>query len=276
MNSHAWQAVFLGLIQGLTEFLPVSSSGHLAIAQSLLPGFRQPGILLDVLLHFGTLIAVLLYFYRDLKALAKNLVSTESDYDPGASGWRLIFGIVAASIPTAIIGLLLEERVEQWFESLPATGAGFLGTAVLLALGDWASRRNREGYPAMDPGPGQSLLIGVFQGLAVIPALSRSGATIGVGLLCGVDGVKAARFSFLLSIPAVAGATALTVLKHLDDIRVAESGELWGYALGTVVAGVVGYLCIGLMMRVMKRSRLIYFAGYCALVGVAVLAAGLR
>jgi undecaprenyl-diphosphatase len=120
------------------------------------------------------------------------------------------------------------------------------------------------------------LLIGVFQGLAVIPGLSRSGSTISAGLLCGVEGVTAARFSFLLSIPAVGGATAITLVKHLGEIQASSAGEIAGYVLGPLMAAGVGYAGIGLMMRVMKRARLSYFAVYCALLGLATMLVATR
>jgi undecaprenyl-diphosphatase len=285
MDAHVWQAVLLGIIQGLTEFLPVSSSGHLAIAQHYLPGFKQPGILLDVLLHFGTLVAVALYFYRDFKDLVLNVAvgARHAVPLPEKPGWRLLIGLVVASVPTAAIGLVLEDRVEKWFESLSAVGAALIGTAVLLALGEFAARRRekivgaRHALPLhQDPGIGQSLLIGVFQGLAVIPGLSRSGSTISAGLLCGVEGVTAARFSFLLSIPAVGGATAITLVKHLGEIQAGSAGEIAGYVLGPLMAAGVGYAGIGLMMRVMKRARLSYFAVYCALLGLATMLVATR
>jgi len=290
MDAYVWQAVLLGIIQGLTEFLPVSSSGHLAIAQHYLPGFKQPGILLDVLLHFGTLVAVALYFYRDLKDLVLNIMGAgegtrtpENCNDQPVPGWRLLIGLVVASVPTAAIGLVLEDRVEKWFESLSAVGAALIGTAVLLAAGEFAARRREKNVGArhalplrQDPGIGQSLLIGLFQGLAVIPGLSRSGSTISSGLLCGVEGVTAARFSFLLSIPAVGGATAITLVKHLGEIQAGSAGEIAGYVLGPLMAAGVGYACIGLMMRVMKRARLSYFAVYCALLGLATMLVATR
>jgi len=313
MDSHVWQAILLGVIQGLTEFLPISSSGHLAIAQELLPGFRQPGILLDVLLHFGTLIAVMAYFRSDLVALVRSVVGArliaplqKDNADPPAPGWRLLMALIVASIPTGLIGFLLKDRVEEAFGSLRAVGAALLGTAFLLVLGDIAARRrerrvgavrepplqqdpgNRtvgaklvfapgvqgrsQGSPLpQDPGIWQSLVIGFMQGLAVMPGLSRSGSTISAGLIVGLEGVVAARFSFLLSIPAVAGATAITLLKHLDEIQAAAAGEIAGYLLGPLAAAAVGYAGIGLMMRVMKKARLGYFAIYCALLGIAIM-----
>ena len=262
----------------------MSSSGHLAIVQELLPSFKQPGILLDVLLHFGTLAAVVLYFYQDLKTLVFNIVGARHALPlpegnaPSAPGWRLLLGLIAASIPTGLIGFLLKDRVEEAFQSLTAVGAALLGTAVLLVLGDLAARRRAKmvgvshALPLQtDLGIGQSLVIGFFQGLAVMPGLSRSGSTISAGLIVGLEGPAAARFSFLLSIPAVAGATALSLLKHHHEIAAASSAEIAGFLLGPLVAGAVGYACIGLMMRLMKKARLSYFAVYCALLGLFIL-----
>jgi len=268
MDNYIWQAILLGVLQGVTEFLPISSSGHLAIVQELLPGFKQPGILLDVLLHFGTLAAVALYFYQDLKILVLYLAPAGVGPRGTTSGWRLLIGLAVASIPTGLIGLTLQSRVEQMFQSLPAVGWALLGTAVLLVLGDLAVRFRGERMKAEDPGLGQSLIIGIFQGLAVMPGLSRSGATISSALMAGVEGRTAARFSFLLSIPAVAGATAVSLLKHRAEIEAAGAAEILGLILGPVTAAAVGYAGIGLMMRVMKKARLSYFAVYCGLLGL--------
>lgn len=272
MSSPVAQAVWLGLIQGLTEFLPVSSSGHLALAQHLIPGFNQPGILLDVLLHTGTLMAVLVYFRRDLIAMAVSLgralgrsERSESDREL----LKLIAGIVIASVPTALIGFLLEKKVEAELGSMAALGVEFMITAGILAGGDLLGKRAAP-QPGV-PGYGASFLIGMAQGVAVIPAISRSGTTIAAARALGISGENAARFSFLISLPAIGGATLLTVLHEAKAIEAFSSSQIMAYVLGPLCAAGVGYAAIGIMMKVMKQGKLWWFAGYCAALGLVTL-----
>jgi undecaprenyl-diphosphatase len=279
MNLPVWQAVLLGVLQGLTEFIPISSSAHLAIVQYHLPGFEQPGVLFDVVLHMGTLGAVVIYFASDLTDLIKNIFhrgvkqNEQAEDKLATPGWRLMGGIILASIPTAIIGLLLETRIEALFQSMNAVGAGLLATAVLLVLADLAAWKAGKRKP-QDPGVLQSLLIGVAQGIAVIPGISRSGASISTGILAGVDGRSALRFSFLLLLPAAGGAMLLTALKHADEIAKFQANMVISYITGAAVALGVGYVCISLLELVVKRGRLSYFSIYCALLGLTVIYIG--
>lgn len=249
------QATILGLIQGLTEFFPVSSSGHLAIAQYFLPGFEQPGLLFDVLLHAGTMVAVIFYFRRDLIAL---LLCCAPGGDPGDR--RILRLLILASVPTAIIGLAAKDVVEQLFEMMPVVGAMLLITGLLLY---YAGRAQQGGRSLGQMNKRDALLVGIAQGLAVMPGISRSGSTIGCLLLRGIDAEAAARFSFLLALPAVGGA----VLLHLKDLDQVVTSEVPAYLIGTFCAFASGLLAIRLLLSVLKRRRLGGFAIYCLLLG---------
>ena len=257
------QAAFLGLVQGLTEFLPVSSSGHLAIAQHFLPNFEQPGLLFDVLLHAGTMAAVVLYFRQDLLKL---LLCCR----PGgnADDRRVLLLLILASVPTAIIGLAAKDLVEQLFEVMPVVGAMLLVTGLLLF---YAGKAQGSGREMAQMNKLDALLVGIAQGLAVMPGISRSGSTIGCLLLRGISADAAARFSFLLALPAVGGATLL----QLKDLSQVASGELPAYLIGTLVAFASGLVAIRLLLSVLRRRRLGGFALYCLLLGSVIIATSL-
>jgi len=255
-------AILLGLLQGATEFLPVSSSGHLAIAQHYLPNFSQPGVLFDVLLHVGTLGAILVFFYRDVTRLVTAPLRRGSD---ARRDRRLLMLIVAASVPTAIIGLLFKNAVEQWVENMLVVAAMLILTGILLFVGERYRRSGRRGEGALTVS--DALITGVAQGLAVLPGLSRSGSTIATMLFRGVDGEAAARFSFLMAMPAIAGAALL----HVKELERLPAGELPLYLAGTGVAFLVGLCAIRLLLGVIRRQRLVWFAVYCWVAGLALL-----
>lgn len=253
-------SVALGVLQGLTEFLPVSSSGHLVLAQSLLPGFHQPGVLFDVLLHGGTLLAVLVYFRRDVWGLAASLAPGG---DPAQR--RLLFLLLAATVPTGLIGILFKDPLEALFEAPRAAASMLLVTGALLWLSEVLARPrvglDRLGLP-------RALAVGVVQGLAIVPGISRSGATIAAATLMGVRGEDAARFSFLLSVPAVLGAVVLQVR---DVGGAAASAPLGAYAAGVLAAFVAGLWAIRFLLAVLRRGRFRWFAVYCWALGLAYL-----
>lgn len=255
-------ALLLGLIQGLTEFLPVSSSGHLVIAQHFIPGFDQPGLAFDIMLHLGTMVAVLLYFRREVGLM---LISPLQQ-GPEARTYRKMLGlIVLASVPTAIIGLGFKDFFEGMFENLQLVALMLLVTGVLLFLSERFRRPGRkEGQLTIS----DALVVGTVQGLAIIPGISRSGSTISTLLLKGVDGETAARFSFLLALPAVFGAALLS----LRDLQQVATAEIPMYLVGAGTAFLVGLLSIHCLLAVVRRKRLIGFAIYCWLVGAGLLA----
>jgi undecaprenyl-diphosphatase len=261
----------LGLVQGLTEFLPVSSSGHLAASSMLLKrlgiagAVAEPPLLLDLLLHLGTLGAVIVFFRREIldalrgtgRALAaiphRQLRQVLCD-DEGA---RLSLAVVVGSVPTAIIGLALEEHAAQVGLSPVRLGLAFLACALILMASRFIPQRDKPLDLKI------ALLVGVVQGIAVLPGVSRSGSTIAAGLALGLSPQRAASLSFLLSLPAIVGASIL----ELDADAVTTEGLGPAYLLGAVTALVSGLLALKLLVMIVQRGRLWAFAPYVALVG---------
>lgn len=251
-------ACLLGLIQGVTEFLPVSSSGHLAITQHFLPGFEQPGLFFDVLLHAATTLAVIIYFRKDVW----NLLSCYFRKDETAiSNRHILHMLILGSIPTAIIGLSGKDFFEGLFENLLVIGCMLIVTAIFLTLAE--KLRGESGRSLSQVNRSDALLVGIVQGFAIIPGISRSGSTIACLLLRGIDGEAAARFSFLLALPAVGGAMLLS----LKDLQYVATADLPAYGIGALIAFVSGLFAIRCLMDVVRRKRLIAFAIYCLLVG---------
>lgn len=254
------QSIFLGLLQGLTEFLPVSSSGHLAIAQHFIDGFNQPGILFEVILHFGTLIAVLLYFSQDIKKLC---LSPWDKTSQGQEYRKLLLLIIFGSIPTAVIGLTFKDTFTGMFHNMLAVGCMLLITgALLFAAQHWRhGKRSIESITFTD-----AFITGVAQSLAIAPGISRSGATIATLLFRGVDGASAARFSFLLSLPAISGATLLSI----GEMQNLAAGQIPVYLAGGAMAFISGLAAIHMLLGILARKRLSIFALYCWAVACAV------
>ncbi len=250
--------LLLGLVQGLTEFLPVSSSGHLVLAENLL-GFHSSGVLLEAMLHWGTLLAILIVFRHDILALVRSLRGR------GAIEQRKEVGfLIAGSVPVVVVGLLLQGTIESAFSSLLAVGIGLLITALVLVLGHrMAAREPRTSLRFVD-----SLIIGLAQAASVFPGISRSGSTIAAGRIAGLSSRQAARFSFLLAAPALFGAG---LLKLLQALKGQESQPWGGILVGTLVAFVSGWIAIRVVLRLVQRGRLWVFALYCGLVGLATL-----
>jgi undecaprenyl-diphosphatase len=251
------EAILLGILQGATEFLPVSSSGHLVLAQHLIGDFKQPGVLFDVLLHVGTMIAVAIYFWHDLTGLVSSLWRR----DELAEKQRFMVGLlVAGSVPTAVIGLLFKDFFISLFERPDIVCIMLLITGTLL----WAAERLRRRQSSNKQMTFvDALVAGTVQGCAIIPGISRSGSTIAALLMRGIDGETAARFSFLLALPAVFGAAILS----MKDIGQVNDSTLLPYIAGTLAALVTGLFCIHLLMGVVRRRRLHWFALYCWLAG---------
>ncbi len=253
----------LGILQGLTEFLPVSSSGHLVLVQSWLPGFRETGVLFHATVHLATLGAVLLYFRNDVAVLAHAGLRPRSS-DPAAV--RLLGLVLAGTLPTALIGLLFKDGLEHLFSSVPTAASMLLVTGTLLAATD---RARGKGADIEKMRVWHALLIGLVQGMAIIPGVSRSGATVAAGVLSGLGRNLALRYSFLLSIPAILGAFTLQLLSHGLDGTLEINAP--GYAVAFVAAFVTGYLGIEVLLRVLLSRRLTWFALYCWGLGLTVL-----
>lgn len=250
--------IILGVIQGLTEWFPISSTGHLRLVELYL-NLKAP-ILFDVALHVGTLTVILLFFKEDVKDVLSALASLNFKTEGG----RLIPLIAIGSIPTALIGLALSELVEAAFRGILPIAASFLICGALL----YSSKVRKEATG--DVSYLKALVIGVAQGVAVIPGISRSGTTIAVALLTGVGREKAFKFSFLLSVPAVLGALGLTVYEQLNELLAAGLG-LIEVLVGIVVAAFVGYLALRTLWTILAKRRFHLFAFYCWLLGVALM-----
>lgn len=283
------QALFFGLVQGLTEFLPVSSSAHLVIAQHLL-GFREPLVFFDVVLHLGTLASLFVYFAGDLARLLRDSASgifylargsaDRAVPDDQAADRRLTdrrrplkeiakiaphfrwaLGILIASLPTAVMGFLFKDWFESLFGSLRAVGSALFGTTLLLGL-TRRFQKNERGVESLRYR--DFLLIGLFQGMAIAPGLSRSGSTIACALFLGLKREEAFRFSFLLAIPALIGAGLL-------EAKEGFAGWAWGgtpLAAGFLVSAAAGFLSLFFLSRITRRGKLHRFAWYTAALGL--------
>jgi undecaprenyl-diphosphatase len=267
------QACLLGIVQGITEFLPVSSSAHLVLMPWAL-GWRidpQAVFIFDILVQEGTLVAVVLYFWRDLVSLFRRavvgLVRRQPFEDPQA---RLAWLLVVASLPAALLGILLKDIVETAFHS-PMVVSGFLlGTAAILLVSERLGTRHRE---MMSLSVRDAAWIGAAQAMALFPGISRSGATIAAGLVRGLRRPDAARFSFLLSVPVMLGAglVALTDLARAPDALARTPALLAGFA----AAAVSGFLAIRWLLSFLARRPLTVFAVYCGVVGFVGLTLGI-
>jgi undecaprenyl-diphosphatase len=267
-----WQAVLLGIVQGLTEFLPISSSGHLVLFQNLL-GYREPELLMDICLHLGTLAAVLIVFQRDIRDILATLIRLPVLAGP-VGGFkallrqdphlRICFLIAIGSLPTAVLGLLFHRFADRIFANVTLVGAMLLVTGSLL----WFTRRARPAArPLQHMRARDAAWIGLAQGLAILPGISRSGATISTALYLGLDRRLAGRFSFLLSIPAIVGA----LLLEIKSADLQASATATAILLGTAAAGVSGYFALVVLLRLVEKGKIQYFAPYCWLLGCAAL-----
>jgi undecaprenyl-diphosphatase len=253
-------AAVLGLVQGLCEFLPVSSSGHLALAQALY-GLAEPEVFFDLILHLGTLLAVCVFYRREVTGLVRELgclarPSRLRHYYRVRPFFRLGVLIVLGSVPTAVIGLAFEDFLTSLFSSLKAVGMGFLATVAVLLVSRFlktARYKSELEFPAWT-----ALVIGAAQGIAIAPGISRSGITICVALMLGLEGSLAARYSFLLSIPAILGGLLLTY-SGADSSTFPASAA----ALGFAVSAVSGFLALKLLTFVVNRERFHFFAPWC-------------
>lgn len=251
-----FKAIILGVVQGLTEFLPISSSGHLVIASELLE-FQQQGIVFDVFLHLGTLLAVVLVFRKELREMIKAPITIVFGKSDEESRKYLLWDVyvIIATLPAVLVGLFLRHHIESLFDNLTLVYSMLLVTALLMLLSPLLTERgirlNRL----------RSLIMGCAQACAILPGLSRSGSTIFIGMALGMNREVVAKFSFIMSIPAILGATVL------------QCGELFrqppgfdsmvNIGAGTVMAAVSGYFAIVLLLDIVRRNRLQYFGYYC-------------
>ncbi len=256
------ESIIWGIVQGATEFLPVSSSGHLVLVPSVF-GLRPPTLTEAAIAHLGTLLAVFIYFWKDIWAIIVGVLDGLVKRDPfGTADSRLGWFIVIGTIPAAAIGLPFEEQFEEWFGS-PTMAACFLFvTAALIVIGERMASGDKpiEEMTWLD-----SIIIGVFQAGALFPGISRSGSTIVGGLLRGLDRSTAARFSFLLGIPAILGAGLGAVVDLFSLQNPAE--QMVPMITVFLTSAIVGYACITWLLNWVRSRSLIPFAVYCALFG---------
>ena len=248
-------------MQGLTEFLPVSSSGHLVFSERLLH-INRGDIVFEVMVHLGTLFAVFVYFRRQLIDMTisffKLFSSDKTDDDK--VNLKLIWFLILGTIPAALFGYFLKDMIELAFNSPRWTSGEFLVTGLVLIATIWAKDKDKA------INAWNTVVIGVAQAIAIMPAISRSGSTIAAGMFLGVKKEKVAEFSFLLSIPAIAGAAVLelpNMIKLIPSISILQV-----YFVGTLVSGIVGYFSIAFLLAVIKKGKFFYFGLYCILIGI--------
>jgi undecaprenyl-diphosphatase len=257
-----FEAVILGAVQGITEFLPVSSSGHLVLFQRIF-GVSGDNLLFDTLVHGGTLIAVFIVLWKDIRAILKRIVQPLTAY------------LILGTIPAVIAALLFDETIEKAFSTGSFLGFAFLITAALLFSSEMLNR-----YSQKRGGPVQTkkmnwldaLIIGILQAIAIVPGVSRSGSTLSGALFRRLDRDFAARFSFLLSIPAILGALVLQTKDLFRGTGVPETGlSPAALTAGVLTAGIVGFFSIRLMLKIVRERSLLGFAAYTAILGILIL-----
>lgn len=283
------ESIFLGIIQGLAEFLPISSSGHLAIFEKIF-GMEEATISFDIFLHLGTLIAVFAVYWKDILRLIvdgcgllvdagfncvefarakKNAEEPQYRRVISTSYRKFALLVIVSTIPTGIIGIIGKDIVDSASDTLLIPGICLLVTAVLLLIADNVpdGMKTPKKTTMKD-----AIFIGICQGIATLPGLSRSGTTITAGLLCGLRKDFVVKYSFLMSIPAILGAVVLEIPDMGSDLASTGAGC---YIAGIVCSAVVGYICIKTMLVVVKNKKFKYFSYYCALVGVIAIVAWL-
>lgn len=271
------KAILMGFIQGLTEFLPVSSSGHLVIFKNIFGLDLEGGILFDIILHIGTIIAIFIAYATDIKELIIEGIGIIIDFFkkiftlPSTNKnnikvintpyRRFVMFVIVASIPTAIIGFILEDIIEGATLLIPGiclmiTGLLLLGSSKIM---QGNKKENEMKYK-------DSFAIGVVQGFATLPGISRSGSTLVAGLICGLDKEYAIKFSFIMSIPAILGAALL----KLTDVtaEMAKMSVLLPYLCGMITSAIVGYICIKTLLKIVQNNKIHYFSYYCFAIGV--------
>lgn len=277
------ESILLGILQGVTEFLPVSSSGHLSIAQNIFHIETNDSMLFDIMLHIGTLVAVFVVYHKDIWNMIKEAVFMIGDVFRNLHTFLLnkihktalkykkvvnnsyrkfVVLVLVSTVPTGVLGVLGKDLVEGASRTLLIPGICLLITGVLLLIADLTKEGRKK---PRDVSYKNGLLIGTAQGLATLPGLSRSGTTITACILCGLDRKFAVKYSFILSIPAILGAAVLEVKDVIAEPI--ELGQVGVYAVGALFSAVVGYICIKTMLVIVRNKKFKYFAYYCFAVG---------
>lgn len=274
--------ILLGVIQGATEFLPVSSSGHLVVVQKIFD-YEKTGILLDVSLHFGSLLAIFVVFRSELWRICKDTLhglsltlrrSAPEQIKREAPLFLVGAAVIVATIPAGVTGIFLRDTIRGFFQSdLPVTGTFLMLTGLVLLASRFAPRGEVE-----DVHPARGLLVGAAQVFALLPGVSRSGTTIVAGCFLGIRRDAAARFSFLLAVPAIGGAMIMecfAITQSPSEYHSLNASRVTALMLGTLTAAVVGWVCLKYLLRIVQRGQLHWFAAYCMPLGILLILAGL-
>lgn len=249
------QALILGIIQGLTEFLPVSSSGHLELGKAILGSVPEENLTFTVVLHFATALSTILIFRKDILQIIKGLFQFKNNEE-----FKFSLKIVLSMIPAALVGVLLEEELETMFNgNVFFVGCMLILTAGLLLLADKAKNTDKKLSEK------SALIIGISQAIAILPGISRSGATISTSVLLGIDKEQSARFSFLMVVPLIFGKIAKDLLGGEISLSSSEAMPMF---VGFIAAFVTGLLACTWMIKLVKNSKLSYFSIYCLIVGI--------
>ena len=266
------QSILMGIVQGLSEFLPVSSSAHLVFTSNFYKIFKgieivqesNQEIFLDIMLHLGTLIAVLIFFRKEIWTILKALYFGLKNKDYSDKDFKTGVYIILGTVITVLIAFPLNEVAEFLVFKPAIVGVLLIGTGILLLFSEYWSKKHCKNSEITLK---KSIFIAIAQGLAALPGFSRSGLTIATGLLSGTDRTTAARYSFLLSIPIILGASMVYPLVKLDFAEVVTY-NWFAIIVGTIVSGVVGYLCIKYFLKFVSKFSLAVFGYYCLIMGI--------
>lgn len=259
------ESIVLAILQGLTEFLPISSSGHLVLAEHLL-GVKKSGIDFEVFVHLGTMLSVIVLFWKDIVGILKSFFTKIFQFDKLKTNFqtdenfKTAILILWASIPAGVVGILFEEKIESAFQNPKLTSLFLIVTGLILF-----STRFAKNNPEKDFNFASSLFVGVAQAFAILPGISRSGSTISAGMLAGINGVKSARFSFLLSIPAISGAT---LLKTMEIFKFSLFEQIPQLIFSALISFVVGCIAIKFLLKIISRGDFNLFSYYCVIIGL--------
>ncbi|MEL6403243.1 MAG: undecaprenyl-diphosphate phosphatase [Chloroflexota bacterium] len=273
-------AVIAGIVEGVTEFLPISSTGHLILTSELLQFDALEGGTFEIFIQIGAVIAVIFFYRAELLQQAQNVVSTESSVNTNAR--QLWLGVVVAFIPAAVLGLLFDDYIEEiLFGPVPVGIALIVGGIMFIVVETMLKRQENDadtedtsetvGTASIESNPltyRQALWVGLWQVLALIPGMSRSGMSIIGGMISGLDRERATQFSFYLAMPTLGAATLYTLLRNLDTI---SADDLWLLTIGTVVSGIVAWFSIGWLLRYVATNSFVLFGYYRIVVGIIVL-----
>ncbi|MBN2142233.1 undecaprenyl-diphosphate phosphatase [Candidatus Woesearchaeota archaeon] len=244
------QAVILGVIQGVTEWLPISSSGHLVLAEHFF-NLQMP-LIFDVVIQLASVLVVLAVFWKDILSLIKGVLKNDQH------SWRMVFFLIIASTPIALFGLLFHDFIESVFKSLTTVGFSLLFTSILLFLSRYPRKKTKPINATAAIG------IGLAQALAIFPGVSRSGSTISAGMMLGFKREEVARFSFLMFIPAMIGAAGFEIYKG----ALSQIADPWMVLLSSITAVAAGFFSLKLLLQIIRKDLFSYFSIYCALLGI--------